>query len=225
MNAPVPPAVAAITPDGQLTPAQRRRFILDLARRRIRPGSGSSLEFLQRRTAMHPWPDLRPVLDGIPWVIVGAVATRAYMPERSTQDLDILVRVSDSDAVRERLESVGYVFVSALAIPGFAVRSPAGIELDVILGQQAWLTEALAAPRQDPAGYPVLDLPYLVLMKMDSSRSIDLGDLSRMLGLASDAELTRVRAIVGRFAPAEMEDLESLIYLGQVEMGKAEKIE
>ena len=40
---------------------------------------------------MNPWPDLRQVLTGIPWVVVGGVATRAYMPERATKDLDILV--------------------------------------------------------------------------------------------------------------------------------------
>ncbi len=53
---------------------------------------------------MHPWPDLRPILEGIPWVIVGGVATRAYMPERVTQDLDILVRHRDGGEVRARLE-------------------------------------------------------------------------------------------------------------------------
>lgn len=39
-----------------------------------------------------------------------------------------------------------------------------------------------------------------------------------MLGLASDEELAQVRAVVARYAPAESDDLESLIYLGQLEM-------
>ncbi len=56
----IPPAIAAIAPDGQLTSAQRRRILIDRCRRRIRPGTGSGPEFLQRRTAMNPWPDLRP---------------------------------------------------------------------------------------------------------------------------------------------------------------------
>jgi hypothetical protein len=80
--------------------------------------------------------------------------------------------------------------------------------------------EALANLRQDPAGYPVLDLPYLVLMKMAISRAQDVADLSRMLGLASEEELGRVRSMMARYAPDEAEDLESLIYLGQIEMGK-----
>ena len=215
----IPPAIAAIAPDGQLTPAQRRRILIDICRRRIRPGTGSSLEFLRRRTAMNPWPDLRPVLQGIPWVVIGAVATRAYMPERATKDLDILVRHEDGDEVRERLEAAGYTFITHLAVPGFLVHSPEGVEVDVVLGDYPWLDEALAAhPRQDPAGLPVLDLPYLVPMKLAASRVQDTADLSRMLGLASDEELASVRAVVARYAPTEVDDLESLIYLGRFEM-------
>jgi hypothetical protein len=214
----IPAAIAAVAPDGQLTPAQRRRILIDICRRRIRPGTGSSLEFLRRRTAMNPWPDLRPVLQGIPWVVIGAVATRAYMPERATKDLDILVRSEDGDEVRERLEAAGYTFITRLAVPGFLVHSPEGVEVDVVLGDYPWLDEALAHPRQDPAGFPVLDLPYLVLMKLESSRALDVADLSRMLGLASEGELAPVRAVVARYASTEMDDLESLIYLGRFEM-------
>lgn len=214
----IPPAIAAVAPDGRLTPAQRRRILIDICRRRIRPGTGSSLEFLRRRTAMNPWPDLRPVLQGIPWVVIGAVATRAYMPERATKDLDILVRREDGDEARKRLEAAGYTFVTHLAVPGFLLHSPEGVEVDVVLGDYPWLDEALAHPRRDPAGFPVLDLPYLVLMKMESSRAQDLADLSRMLGLASEEELASVRAVVACYAPTEMDDLESLIYLGRFEV-------
>lgn len=169
---------------------------------------------------MNPWPDLRPVLHEIPWCVVGGVATRAYMPERATKDLGILVRANDGEVVRGRLEAAGYCHVSSLTIPGFLMQSPEGIEVDVILGKYPWLDEALAHPFEDAAGYPVLDLPYLALMKIAVSRAQDVADLSRMLGLASEEELARVRAVTARYAPHEAEDLESLIYLGQVEMGK-----
>ena len=215
----IPPAIAAVAPDGQLTPAQRRRILIEMCRRRIRPGTGSGTEFLHRRTAMNPWPDLRPLLHGIPWVITGAVASRAYMPERATKDLDILVRREDSKEVRKRLEAAGYRYVSNLAVPGFLVHSPEDVEVDVILGDYPWLDEALARPCQDSSGYPVLDLPYLVLTKLAASRVQDTADLSRMLGLASEEDLVRVRAVVARYAPEEADDLESLIYLGRVEMG------
>ncbi len=61
---------------------------------------------------MNPWPDLRPILKGIPWVIIGGVATRAHMPGRMTKDLDILLRHSDEVEVRERLEARGHRAVS-----------------------------------------------------------------------------------------------------------------
>jgi hypothetical protein len=220
LNLTVPSGVAAIAPDGQLSPAQRRHIMIEICRRRIHPGSGSAPEFLRRRTAMISWPDLRPVLQGVAWAITGAVATRAYMPERLTRDLDILVRRQDESLVKERLAAAGYALGSALAIGGFVAYSLEGTEIDVILGDYGWLDEALACVREDQAGFPVLDLPYLVLAKLAASRAQDIGDLSRMLGFASDEELARVREVVARRAPAEMDDLESLIYLGRLERGE-----
>jgi hypothetical protein len=214
----IPSAIAAVAPDGRITPALRRRILIDMCKRRIKPGTGSSHEFLRRRTAMNPWPDLRPILKDLPWAIVGDVATRAYMPERATKDLDILVHQRDGDAALERLQAVGYQVIARLAIPGFILHSPDGVEVDIIFGDYPWLDEALAHPNQDRAGYPVLDLPYLVLMKLESSRSIDVGDLSRMLGLAAEIELEQVRTTVVRYMPGEVDDVEALIYLGQMEM-------
>jgi len=58
-----------------------------------------------------------------------------------------------------------------------------------------------------------------VLMKLEASRLQDIADLARMLGLASESERERVRAAVARYVPDALEDLESLIYLGMLEMG------
>ena len=167
---------------------------------------------------MNPWPDLRDILRGIPWVVIGGVATRAYMPERVTKDLDILVKKADGDEVIERLQAAGYVIASRLAVPGYLLRSPDGVEVDVLFGDTPWLTTALQQPRRDPAGYPVLDLPYLVLMKLTAMRTQDWADVSRMLGLASDEDLNAVRAVVARYSPADSDDLESLIFLGKQEL-------
>lgn len=217
MSTTIPPAIAVIAPNGKLTTAQRRRFMLRMCLRRIKPGTGSGIEFSRRRTAMNPWPDLRPILKEIPWVIIGGVATRAYMPERATKDLDILIHHKDADEVLTRLKAVGYHVISRLAIPGVLLYSPEGVEVDVLFGDSSWLFEALSNSRQDPIGYPVLDLPYLVLMKMEASRSRDFGDLGTMLGLASEEELNRVRVVIRHHAPDMADDLESFIYLGKME--------
>jgi len=166
---------------------------------------------------MNPWPDLRPVLQGIDWVIIGGVATRAYMPERMTQDMDILVHQKNGDATIAELEKVGFQIIAPLAIPGYSMSSPEGIEVDVIFRNDPWLKEALAQPARDPAGYPVIRLPYLILLKMAAQRTQDWADVSRMLGLASDSELDAVRAVVAQYTPEDSEDLESLIFIGKQE--------
>jgi hypothetical protein len=61
-------------------------------------------------------------------------------------------------------------------------------------------------------------LPYLVLMKLAASRTTDLSDISRMLGQTSDQDLDEVRKIVEMYDATSLEDLESLIQLGKLEM-------
>jgi len=166
---------------------------------------------------MNPWPDLRPILNGIQWAVVGGVATRAYMPERMTKDLDIVVHERDGETAIKMLEQAGYRVISRLAVPGFLLLAPDGTELDVIFGKYKWLKEALANPKQDPAGYPVVGLPYLVMMKMLAQRTRDMGDLGTLLGWASDEDLDEVRAVIQKYEPEDVEDLETLIFIGKKE--------
>jgi len=203
----------------EMTVAARRRLLLDMARRRAQPGTGSARAFLEQRTAMTRWPDLTPALAGIPWAVVGAVATRAYMPERTTQDLDILVAASNREEVRVRLQQAGFLPVQELAIGGMTWRSPTGALVDVIESEATWVADALRSLGQDHQGLPVLDLPYLVLMKVQAGRAQDLADSARMLGAAPEARRQETREIFRRWLPEALEDLESLIVLGQLEMG------
>jgi hypothetical protein len=139
------------------------------------------------------------------------------MPERFTKGMDILVRLADGDPAIELLQGAGYQMISRLAIPGYLLRSPEGIEIDVIFGKDPWLDEALAKPERDQAGLPVIGLPYLVLMKMAANRGRDFGDLTTMLGWASDEALETVREVVARYSPEDSPDLESLIFIGKKE--------
>ena len=166
---------------------------------------------------MHQWPDFRSILLGIDWVIIGGVATRAYMPERVTKDLDILVRATDGSEVIERLKRAGYTVVSRLVVPGYLMRSPDGVEVDVLFGRYSWLTEAFARVRYDQADYPVISLPFLILLKLAANRGRDVGDMTTMLGWASAEDLDQVRAVVARYCPEDSGDLESLIFIGQKE--------
>ena len=216
-NIPVPPAIAKIAPDGNLTPRQLRRVLIDISLRKQKPGAGSAHEFLMRRTALNPWPDLREALKGIDWVLIGGVATRAYMPERMTKDMDVLVRYEDGNEAVERLKEIGYKTLSELAVPGYLLESPEGIQIDVLYGRNPWLEDALKNHGHDPAGYPVISLPYLVVLKLAALRAQDTADVSRMLGWADEAVLDAVRKAVAKYSPEDVDDLESLIFIGQRE--------
>ena len=214
---PIPPAIAAIAPDGKLTPRQRRHFMIGMSLRRQKPGTGSAHSFMIKRTADIHWPDLREILKGMDWVLIGGVATRAYMPERMTKDMDILVRYDDGDEAIDRLKKAGYKVISPLAVKGYLLHSPDGVELDVLYGKYKWLNDALANHEYDPAGYPVISLPYLIVLKLAANRGRDVGDMSTMLGWTDETTLSQVRKIVAKYSPEDVDGLESLIFMGQME--------
>lgn len=135
-----------------------------------------------------------------------------------TRDFNILVHHQEGEIALARLKEAGYQRVSELSIPGYMFNAPDGTEVELLLISFPWIEEALQPGRTDAAGYPVLDLPYLVLMKMETSRTQDLADLSKMLGLATAEDLRLVRETVARLMPDAAEDLESLIHLGGLEM-------
>ncbi len=167
---------------------------------------------------MKRWPDLSAVLAGIRWAVVGAVGSRAYMPERATADLDVLVAYQDVPEVHLRLVAAGFRAGPTLAVGGRSYTSPEGIPVDVIALDAPWVRDALAQVQTDPQGLPVLPLPYLVLMKVQAGRTQDLADAARMLGGASEEDRGAARELFRRWLPDAVEDLESLIRLGALEM-------
>lgn len=169
------------------------------------------------------WPDLKQVLGDTPFAVVGAVATRLYAPERHTRDLVVAVAPADAESVHEKLRTAGWQNTGQLTIGGSSWRSIQGEEVDVIEGQEAWWVQAIseAQANLDAQGLPILPMPYLVLMKFQSGRTIDIGDITRMLGQADQSALDATRDLFLQCEGCEgkdLEDLESLIQLGQLEM-------
>ena len=84
-----------------------------------------------------------------------------------------------------------------------------------------WIDQALEEAQQNPdvQGLPVLPLAYLVLMKFESGRLQGVADVSRMIGFSDAKTLESVRQVFIEFVPDEIEDLESLIVLGRMEVG------
>ena len=201
-------------------PEQRRKLYIEIALRRCRPGSGSSLEFLRKRTWNRAVTNIKSIIKQTLFVVVGGIATRLYMPERMTDDLDILVLTEDADNIYRELTEVGSIKVGELSIGGSSWQLPDGSILDVLESQQSWVAVAIANPNIAPDNLPIIGLPYLILMKLQASRGIDMGDLTRMLGGADKTALELVRKTVKTYLPDAVEDLESLIVLGKLEMGE-----
>jgi hypothetical protein len=107
--------------------------------------------------------------------------------------------------------------IKQAAIAGTQWRLNDGTSLNVLEFEGDWVVEAIASPNYAPDGLPVIDLPYLVLMKLIAGRSQDIADISRMLGVAEDLQLQRVKKVINQYLPNATEDLESLVMLGKLE--------
>ena len=84
--------------------SQKRKQFINLVLKYVKKGSGSSIEFLNKRTWNDPMTDLNNIIKQAPFVVVGGVATRLYILERMTLYLDILVKVEDAKLVSQDLE-------------------------------------------------------------------------------------------------------------------------
>ena len=166
---------------------------------------------------MQPLFDLRQVIRNTRFLLVGGLATRHYMPERTTLDTDILVLAGDQEAVEQELTVGGCQKLDVLAIGGSTWELPNGTTLDVVISGTPWAREAIERPLQTADGIPVIALPYLVLMKLYAGRSQDIADITRMLGGADESALAEVRAAVARHNPEAVNDVESMIMLGRLE--------
>jgi hypothetical protein len=166
---------------------QTRQKFIAISLKRVKPGSGSTNEFLRTRTWRRAVTDLRDLIDVL-YAIVEVVATRLYMPERMTDDLGILIHAEQAEQAYDRL-ALQARRIGELSIGGTSWELPDRMVLNIISSDRPWIATALQHPRMSPDLQPVIDLPYLVLMKLEASWTNDLSDISRMLGQASDREL------------------------------------
>ncbi|MHB8363997.1 MAG: hypothetical protein ACYDEK_05405 [Vulcanimicrobiaceae bacterium] len=166
------------------------------------------------------------IFGDIPVLVVGGVATRAYAPERATNDVDFMVehdRHADGvKSLRERnFTKQNDLFFpnSSLELYGEAWLKD-GQEIDLISSPQEWCKQAFRGRVEDQTGLRVIPLPYLVLMKYDSARVIDQADLSRMLGQLDDEKLDQIVEVVKRFSgdPGITDEIHQYAQLGRWEL-------
>lgn len=195
----------------------RRKKLIEIVKRNVKPGSGSGIEFLKSRTWRNPITDIKSIIKQTPFVIIGGVATRMYMVERRTDNLDILVQFKDAKNVEEELLTSDAKRIASLNFGGSCWQLADGSFLNVIYLNKPWVKDAVLNPNYNDTGLPIISLPYLVLSKIIASRYLDLGDISRMLGGANEEELQQTKEIIGLYLNGAVEDVEDLAWLGKLE--------
>ena len=161
----------------------------------------------------------------VPRAVIGAVAANRFMPPRQTRDLDFAICDRDQEAAAACLEAAGWHRVRTLQLrpplSGFAWQAADGAPVDVITVPGVWgqeLVETAMATRE--GGPPFATLPHLVLLKMIAGRTVDGGDIARMLGHQDALTLEAVRMVARRvLGSEELADLDQLIELGRLEYG------
>lgn len=170
---------------------------------------------------MEWWRGVDRDLTGIPHALVGAAASNVYMAPRMTADLDVAVVVRDLARAEALLTACEYERLGDLTmsldplLAGSRWRTPAGESVDLIGIGHGWAATAIAQAQEAPwQGLPVMPMPYLVLMKLISSRAVDTADLQRVLGAASAEQWLEVRDLVSRLRPQDLDDLDALRQIG-----------
>lgn len=169
------------------------------------------------------WGEAERVLEDVPHAVGGAVAANAYAPERSTRDIDLIVLVADGEQAASLLRTRGWRRTGSLAgIKGSSWMDGEGHDLDLIEIVEPWGAEAIATARVNViTGMPTLTLPYLTWMKLSAARTVDLADISRMLGRASPEQTAEARAVVARLGiPDDVADFDQLVQMGRLERSR-----
>ncbi|GAC1544296.1 MAG: hypothetical protein NVS2B17_25130 [Candidatus Velthaea sp.] len=161
------------------------------------------------------------------YAAIGAIGARWYMPERKTFDIDLLIAPDSIEIARRSLREHGGVRAYELAFPhtvlglhGERWNVLNEMPIDIIWSDQSWVLEALASAEQDPTGVRYAPLWAIVVTKLDASRSKDQGDIARVLGFADDAALAQTRRRVAELLPNEVDDLETYIHYGRLDVGR-----
>lgn len=161
----------------------------------------------------------------LPAMIVGGVATRAYAPERVTKDIDLMVEHDRFVEAIQRLRVERFEKKNDLFFPNASLGlygeswTKENLEIDILSSPQEWCKLAFRIRVDDQTGARVIPLPYLVLMKFDSARGIDQGDLTRMLGPLDDEKIEQIIKVVERHSgdPTFANDVRQYAQLGRWE--------
>lgn len=143
------------------------------------------------------------------YVVVNGVASAHYQPARFTEDIDLMVLAEDSAPVEQALQSAGWFQLGIISFGGSSWQSAEGELIDLLHApRQSWVTAALNSPIQTPEGLQIIDLPYLIILKLSATRAVDISDIVGMIQHATDEEKSRIREVIETHRSDLLEDFE-----------------
>ncbi len=151
------------------------------------------------------------------YVIVGGMASAYYQPARFTEDIDLMVLAEASTTVEQALSQAGWTQLGIISFGGSSWQAPTGELIDLLHApDQSWVSAALDFPIKTPEGLPVIDLPYLLILKLMATRAVDISDIVGMLQQASESEKQRIRQIMATHRPDLLEDFDQFEAIAQL---------
>jgi hypothetical protein len=141
---------------------------------------------------------------GVAYAIAGRLAVWEYVEpghRQLTKDVDVAVAYGYAEDVAREAERQGFK-TKELRIGGYALLKP-GIAIDVIdrrVGYAELFQEAVSTARESvaPGELPVVDLEYLIAMKLIPGTPKDDADVEALLSVLADDAYDEARAIVAR---------------------------
>jgi hypothetical protein len=151
------------------------------------------------------------------YVVVCGIAAAYYQPARFTEDIDLMVLAEASTTVEQALRQAGWTQLGIISFGGSSWQSPNGELIDLLHApDQSWVSAALDFPIKTPEDLPVIDLPYLLILKLAATRAVDISDIVGMLQQANELEKQRIRQIIATHRPDLLEDFEQFEAIAQL---------
>jgi hypothetical protein len=145
------------------------------------------------------------------YAVIGGQASIFYGVPRSTVDVDV---IAGSDAIALAVKDFHPV-PSPLNVGGSTVNL-FGIDVDLLhYNDPAWLDQLLEEAAVFD-GVRVVSKPWLIVLKLNAARYVDLIDVVPVANSMNDVEVEHARELVGKYAPAEAEDFESILQFGDL---------
>lgn len=150
---------------------------------------------------------------GVPYAIVGGIASIYWGSPRTTHDIDILVRKQDLQKALDALSP--HSDPEPLTIDGVSIETN-GLTVDLLCPEEPWVPEAISTAVPSEHGKMVIP-PYLVLMKMESARGArDDLDMSYAFKRMDEQQVELTRRIVAKYRPSDVEDVDTLIAMSEL---------